>query len=152
MAPRILDSNRPDGSNQANGIDRDVAGAQRWAMILGLIALTIATFVAADIAVTAVIVVGLIIFGVAFAVNSSVHSYLILAYSNQDDVSADVGFYYSANAVGRFAGTLLSGLLYLWGGLPVALWGTAVFVGVTWILTLRLPAVDHATAGTSVKR
>jgi predicted MFS family arabinose efflux permease len=152
MAPRILASTRPDGSDQANGIDRDVAGAQRWAMILGLIALTIATFVAADIAVTAVIVGGLIIFGVAFAVNSSVHSYLILAYSNQDDVSADVGFYYSANAVGRFAGTLLSGLLYLWGGLPVALWGTAVFVGVTWILTLRLPAVDHATAGTSVKR
>jgi len=152
MAPRILDSTRPNGSDQANWIDCDVAGAQRWAMILGLIALAIATFVTADIAVTPAIVGGLIVFGVAFAVNSSVHSYLILAYSNQDDVSADVGFYYSANAVGRFVGTLLSGLLYLWGGLPVALWGTAVFVGVTWILTLRLPAVDHATAGTSVKR
>ncbi len=151
MAPRILGSTRPDGSDQANGVDRDVAGARRWAMILGLIALTIAALVTADIAVTAVIVGGLIIFGVAFAVNSSVHSYLILAYSNEDDVSIDVGFYYSANAVGRFVGTLLSGVLYLWGGLPVALWGAAAFVGVTWLLTLRLPAVDRAVAAAPPK-
>jgi len=88
---------------------------------------------------------------VAFAVNSSVHSYLILAYSNEDDVSIDVGFYYSANAVGRFVGTLLSGVLYLWGGLPVALWGAAAFVGVTWLLTLRLPAVDRAVAAAPPK-
>jgi hypothetical protein len=151
MAPRILGSTRPDGSDQAKGVDRNVAGARRWAMILGLIASAIAALVTADIAVTAVIVGGLIIFGVAFAVNSSVHSFLILAYSNEDDVAADVGFYYSANAVGRFVGTLLSGLLYLWGGLPVALWGAAAFVGVTWLLTLRLPPVDHAVTAASPK-
>ncbi len=65
-------------------------------------------------------------FGVVFAVNSSLHSYLILAYSEGDDVSLDVGFYYSANATGRLVGTLLSGVLYLWGGLDAALWGSAV--------------------------
>ncbi len=140
VAPRILGSARP-------GADRDVAGARRWALILGLIAAAIAALVAADVAVTLVVVGGLVVFGVAFAVNSSVHSYLILAYSDDDDVSIDVGFYYSANAVGRFVGTLLSGLLYLWGGLPVALWGAAAFVGISWLLTLRLPAVGYtATA------
>ena len=53
----------------------------------------------------------------------------------------DVGFYYSANAAGRLVGTLLSGVLYLWGGLSAALWGSALFVAVTWLLTLRLPAL-----------
>lgn len=115
------------------------SGARLWALILGVIAAAIAALVSADIAVTAAIVGGLVVFGVAFAVNSSLHSYLILAYSDDDDVSVDVGFYYSANAVGRLVGTLLSGLLYLWGGLPVALWGAAAFVGITWLLTLRLP-------------
>ena len=85
------------------------------------------------------VVGGLIVFGVVFAMNSSLHSFLILAYSDDDDVSLDVGFYYSANAAGRLVGTLLSGVLYLWGGLDAALWGSAVFVAITWLLTLRLP-------------
>jgi len=129
IAPRLI------------GAGGDVAGARRWALMLGMISAAMAALVALDVAVTAVIIVGLVGFGVAFAVNSSLHSYLILAYSDDDDVAADVGFYYSANAVGRLVGTLLSGLLYLWGGLPVALWGAAAFVGITWLLTLRLPAV-----------
>ena len=86
---------------------------------------------------------GLIVFGVVFAVNSSLHSYLILAYSDDDTVALDVGFYYSANAAGRLVGTLLSGVLYLWGGLPAALWGSAAFVVVTWLLTLRLPTIPE---------
>jgi predicted MFS family arabinose efflux permease len=84
------------------------------------------------------------VFGVVFALNSSLHSFLILAYADDDDVSLDVGFYYSANALGRLVGTLLSGLLYLWGGLTVALAGAAVFVAITWLLTLRLPAIPTA--------
>ena len=60
---------------------------------------------------------GLALFGFAFAVNSSVHSYLILAYAGSEKAAEDVGFYYAANALGRFIGTLLSGLLYQWGGL-----------------------------------
>ncbi|MEZ5343804.1 MAG: hypothetical protein R2706_20920 [Acidimicrobiales bacterium] len=97
--------------------------------------------VALDLAVTVGVVGGLIVFGVVFALNSSLHSYLILAYANDRDVSLDVGFYYSANAVGRLVGTLLSGALYLWGGLEAALWGSALSVVIAWLLTLRLPAV-----------
>ena len=58
--------------------------------------------------------VGLIAFGVIFAFNSAVHSYLILSYADDDRVAMNVGFYYMANASGRFAGTILSGLLYQW--------------------------------------
>ncbi len=83
-----------------------------------------------------------IVYGVVFAANSSLHSYLILAYADGDDVSTDVGFYYSANAAGRLVGTLLSGLLYLQGGIDAALWGSALFVAATWLLTLRLPTLD----------
>jgi hypothetical protein len=65
---------------------------------------------------------GLILFGVVFALNSSVHSYLVLAYSEADRVSLSVGFYYMANACGRLLGTLLSGLLYQRGGVAASLW------------------------------
>jgi predicted MFS family arabinose efflux permease len=106
----------------------------------------IAVSVAFEWGVTFAVVGGLILFGVVFAVNSSLHSYLILAYSDDDSVAMDVGFYYSANAAGRLVGTLLSGVLYLWDGLPAALWGSAVFVAITWALTLRLPPIPEAVA------
>jgi predicted MFS family arabinose efflux permease len=89
------------------------------------------------------IVGGLIVFGIAFAMNSSLHSYLVLAFSDDDSVALDVGFYYSANAAGRFVGTLLSGLLYLWGDLAAALWGSTIFVVITWICAQRLPPVPE---------
>ncbi len=95
------------------------------------------------VVVTIAVVGGLFAFGAVFALNSSLHSFLILAYADDDDVSLDVGFYYSANALGRLVGTFLSGLLYLWGGLTVALWGAAAFVCITWLLTLRLPSIKH---------
>ena len=134
ITPRLISVTSGTGTD-------DVAAAQQWALTLGVVAAAIAALVAADVAVTAVIIGGLVLFGVVFAVNSSLHSYLILAYSNDDQVATDVGFYYSANAVGRLVGTLLSGLLYLWGGLPMALWGAACFVAITWLLTRRLPAI-----------
>ena len=121
------------------GADLDeVKAAQLWALILGGVTVLIALAVGFDTAATFAVVAGLIVFGVVFAMNSSLHSYLILAYSDDDDVALDVGFYYSANAAGRLVGTLLSGVLYLWGGLDLALWGSATFVLVTWLLTLRL--------------
>jgi len=70
----------------------------------------------------------------------------VLAYSNDDGVALDVGFYYSANAAGRLFGTLLSGVLFLTGGLTIALVGCAVFVAITWLLTLRLPALPAHTS------
>ena len=132
FAPRVL---------TRNGALDEVRAAQRWALVLAAVAAAIAVAVALDIAVTVAVVGGLIVFGMVFALNSSLHSYLVLAYSDDDEVALDVGFYYSANAAGRLVGTLLSGVLYLWDGLVTALWGTAVFVLITWLLTLRLPPV-----------
>jgi len=117
----------------------EVSASRQWALILSFISAVIALLVAFDIAVHWTIVGGLVVFGVVFAMNSSLHSYLVLAFSQDDSVALDVGFYYSANAAGRFVGTLLSGLLYLWGDLVAALWGSAIFVVITWICTRRLP-------------
>ncbi len=130
-APKVLDSN---GTN----LGADVASARTWALVLGVVSVAIAIFATIDVAENIAILVGLIIFGVVFALNSSLHSYLILAYSQGDEVSTDVGFYYSANAAGRLVGTLLSGLLYLWGGIELALWGSTLFVLITWLLSQRL--------------
>ena len=109
FAPRLL--GRGGVPTSTRSTRRDVGARPRRRS--GAIALAVAV----DIATTAAVVGGLIVFGVVFAMNSSLHSYLILAYSHDDEVSLDVGFYYSANAAGRLVGTLLSGVLYLWGGL-----------------------------------
>ena len=87
------------------------------------------------------IVVGLAAFGVVFAMNSSIHSYLVLAYTDVESVSLNVGFYYMANAGGRLLGTLLSGWVYLAGGMAACLWCSAALVGLSWLSTLKLPPV-----------
>ena len=79
--------------------------------------------------------IGLGIFGFAFAVISSLHSYLILAYAGSKKAAEDVGFYYAANAGGRLFGIVLSGVLTQAGGLPACLWGSAVMLA---LLVLRL--------------
>lgn len=131
-APRLL-AGRGGRADEAQA-------ARLWALVLAGVSAAIATLVALDVEPAAVIVGGLLIFGVVFAVNSSLHSYLVLAYASDDEVALDVGFYYSANAAGRLVGTLLSGVLFLWGRLPAALWGSTAFVALTWLLTLRLPS------------
>jgi predicted MFS family arabinose efflux permease len=88
---------------------------------------------------------GLILFGAVFALNSSVHSYLVLAYSDADRVSQSVGFYYMANACGRLLGTLLSGVLYQQAGVAASLWGAVVLAGSAGIAAMFLPPVS-ATA------
>ena len=82
---------------------------------------------------TATLVAGLLLFGFVFAVNSSVHSYLILAFGSADRITRDVGFYYMANAAGRLMGTLLSGLSYQIGGLPLCLATAGVMAGASWL-------------------
>jgi MFS family permease len=89
-----------------------------------------------------VIVFGLIAFGIAFALNSAVHSYLILRYAAGDKVAMNVGFYYMANAGGRLAGTLLSGALYQWQGLDACLWASVILVLGAGALSLLLPRVE----------
>ena len=85
------------------------------------------------------LVVGLGVFGAIFAINSSVYSYLILAYSDGDEVAMNVGLYYMANAGGRLVGTLLSGTLYQLGGIEACLWGTVAFAVVTAGISTLLP-------------
>ncbi len=140
LAPQVLRRWTGEGGSAPAHPSGEVGAARTWALILVAISAAIAVAVAVgDRGVSTVAVVGgLIVFGLAFAVNSSLHSYLILAYSERE-VSLDVGFYYSANAIGRLVGTLLSGLLYLAGGFPAALWGSTAFVALTWLASLRLP-------------
>ena len=96
--------------------------------------------------------VGLGLFGIVFALNSAVHSYLVLAYSDADRVSLSVGFYYMANACGRLIGTLLSGVLYQQAGVAASLWGAVVLAGIAGTVALALPPVSGAGASwTSVK-
>jgi MFS family permease len=92
------------------------------------------------------VVVGLAVFGVVFAMNSSIHSYMILAYTEAEDVSLNVGFYYMANAAGRLVGTLLSGALFLLGGIQACLWASAVLVGLAALVSLRLPTPPRQLA------
>ncbi|HET9625073.1 MAG TPA: organoarsenical effux MFS transporter ArsJ [Kofleriaceae bacterium] len=87
----------------------------------------------------ALLVVGLGVFGVVFAINSAVHSYLILAYSDGDKVTMNVGFYYMANAGGRLAGTVLSGVMYAGTGLVGCLAASAAFALAAAVLAARLP-------------
>jgi len=84
-------------------------------------------------ALTATIVLGLLAFGAIFAVNSALHSYLILCFTDAQRVTMDVGFYYMANAAGRLVGTVLSGLTYQLGGLSLCLVTAAIMIGLSWI-------------------
>ena len=101
----------------ADGRSTEVWAAQAWIFVLALISAGIAAAVEAGAPAAPTLVLGLTVFGFVFAVNSSLHSYLILALSTRDQVALNVGFYYMANAAGRLAGTLLSGLAYQAAGL-----------------------------------
>ena len=85
------------------------------------------------------VVVGLAVFGVVFAMNSSIHSYMILAYTDAESVSLNVGFYYMANAAGRLIGTLLSGALFVVGGMQACLAASALLVAAAFLVSTRLP-------------
>jgi MFS family permease len=89
---------------------------------------------------TATLIGGLLVFGFVFAINSSVHSYLILAFGAAERITRDVGFYYMANAAGRLIGTLLSGLSYQIGGLALCLATAGTMAAASWIAARRLAA------------
>jgi predicted MFS family arabinose efflux permease len=123
-----------------DGLSAEVPAARLWSALLAVVPLALAGLVALEVPrLEWVVVAGLGLFGFAFAVNSSVHSYLVLAYAGSEKAAEDVGFYYAANALGRFLGTLLSGLLYQWGGLMAALLGSGLMLLACWLVTLRLP-------------
>lgn len=113
--------------------------AQFWAVVLLLIPAGIALALQQGWDAGTVLVVGLLVFGVVFALNSALHSYLILAYADHDKVALKVGFYYMANAGGRLVGTVLSGWSYQHYGLEGCLWLSAAFILAALLLSLRLP-------------
>jgi len=122
-----------------DGPDAGARAALFWGGLLVLVTVSIAAAVQFDFYPRVAILCGLAIFGIVFAVNSAVHSYLILAYTDSDQVALNVGFYYMANACGRLVGTLLSGVLYVMAGLSGCLWVSASFVFIAVALTLMLP-------------
>lgn len=119
-----------------------VALAPRYAGGLALVPALLAALVWIAVEpqpwLTAVLVMGLLVFGAIFAINSSLHSYLILAFTSQERVTMDVGFYYMANAAGRLLGTVLSGLSYQMGGLSLCLATAAVLLALSAMAALRL--------------
>ncbi len=123
----------------------EARAAQVWAFGLLLVPLLITAGLAANLSPRTVVLGGLAAFGVVFAVNSSLHSYLVLAYADGDKVAESVGFYYMANAAGRLLGTLLSGLLYQLGGLRLCLLSAAAFVLLSALAALGLPDARRAS-------
>ena len=118
----------------------------KWlAFLLALIPAAIAAGLYSNVWPQYVLILGLIIFGIIFAINSAVHSYLIVAWSAHDAVSMNVGFYYMANAGGRLTGTVLSGWIYQTLGLTGCLIASSLFVFLTWILSFRLHHANQAS-------
>ena len=145
FAPRILRRRSAEGDGEPTGNTAVVL-----AFALAAFPALIAIAVSAGFAPVPSVVVGLLFFGVIFAMNSAVHSYLILAYAEGDKVAMNVGFYYMANAGGRLMGTVLSGALYEWQGLSACLWVSAGFVLAAGMLTRLLPDVRSRRAATQM--
>lgn len=132
-------------TRSADGLSREIPAARLWGGLLMAVPVVLAIVMQApglwrpDI----ILVVGLAIFGLPFAVNSSLHSYLILAYAGSEKAAEDVGFYYAANAAGRLLGIVLSGLLYQLGGITMCLVGSAVMLAICWAVTFLLPVTSE---------
>jgi len=124
------------------GKDSTGKTALLWASYLTLIPVAIALALHFNFYIQASLIIGLLIFGGGFAINSSLHSYLIVSYAGNDGVSLDVGFYYMANAMGRLIGTLLSGWVYQEYGLESCLWISALFLLLTAIISTKLPVLN----------
>jgi hypothetical protein len=134
-APKLLAAK---GKPEAEIVAKAIAWAGYLVPIPFILALAVWAAGTPALWLSVLIVVGLLIFGYVFAVNSSVHSYLILAFSKADRVSQDVGFYYMANAAGRLLGTMLSGVSYQIGGLPLCLGSAGAMALLNWLAVRRL--------------
>jgi MFS family permease len=148
-APALLRRKSAEGTAHPDG--RTATGL---AFLLALLPAAIAAALWLEVTPVLAVVAGLILFGIIFALNSAVHSYLILAYTDHRKVAMNVGIYYMANACGRLAGTILSGLLYqaglhsgTTGGLIWCLLASTGFVLVAALLSLGLPGRDQGRTG-----
>ncbi|MFW7525991.1 organoarsenical effux MFS transporter ArsJ [Vibrio ostreicida] len=136
----------PNITGKAQGKVPDGKSALFWAGLLAVLTAGIAYGVQVGWAPQMVIIVGLLIFGAVFAINSSLHSYLIVSYAKGDGVSLDVGFYYMANAVGRLVGTVLSGWIFQMAGLAACLWVSCAFLVLATLISVKLPALNQTAA------
>jgi predicted MFS family arabinose efflux permease len=141
----FVQSLAPSITGKRKGRVPDGRTALHWAMPLIAVPALMALALNADWPAAAVLFGGLGVFGILFAVNSSLHSYLILNYAQEDGVSLDVGFYYMANAIGRLLGTVLSGWVYQSQGLAACLWVSASFLALTAFISRALPRHNNAS-------
>ena len=131
LAPRL--------SGQQQATKKDGQHLHQWAVILFIIPMLMAIALHYEFQISTTLWLGLAAFGVLFAINSSLHSYLIVSYANSNGVSLDVGFYYMANAAGRLLGTVLSGWLYQYYSFEICLWVSAGFILFSAIIAKALP-------------
>ena len=144
----VVQSLAPAITGRQRGHVPDGRTALTWASALAALPALMAIGLAAAWHVPVVLLGGLMMFGAVFAVNSSLHSYLIVSYAREDGVSLDVGFYYMSNAMGRLLGTVLSGWVFQGYGLATCLWVSCLFVALAAIISSALPR-HHAGAGLS---
>lgn len=133
LSPRLLKQSHAGQGPNGNS-------ARLWALILALFPASIAIALQQGWPADSVLIIGLILFGIVFAINSAIHSYLILAYSDHDKVAMNVGFYYMSNAGGRLVGTVLSGWAYQTQGLTGCLWWSFGFVMMAALISFMLPS------------
>lgn len=118
-----------------------------WAAVLALVPACIAIAMNQQAWLPVSLLAGLLVFGVLFAVNSALHSYLIVSYADEAGVSLDVGFYYMANAMGRLLGTVLSGWVFQVWGLVACLIISSVMIIISAVIALFLPMSGRTSAG-----
>ncbi len=138
LTPKMLGFNDP--AHSPNG-----SNATKFAFILLAAPVLMLVSQFFNLNLTIVVIGGLMAFALIFAINSAIHSYLILKYATNEDVSLDVGFYYMANAAGRLVGTLLSGVIYQTAGFLACIAGSAIMIGVCGIISAQLekPKTSH---------
>ena len=122
-----------------NGTLPDGHSALFWAILLAAVPALIALGLGSTFDPAVVLISGLMVFGVVFAINSAMHSYLIVSYARDDGVSLDVGFYYMANAMGRLLGTLLSGWVFQSAGLAACLGISCAMIVLAALISIKLP-------------
>lgn len=124
--------------------NRQASAAIFWLVILLTVTLALSALQSSALAAPLIIIVGLFVFGAIFAINSALHSYLIVSMADADQVSVDVGFYYMANASGRLIGTLISGWVYQNHGLTTCLWVSFLFLFLALLCSAPLPRLSKS--------
>ncbi|SIR10217.1 organoarsenical effux MFS transporter ArsJ [Solilutibacter tolerans] len=135
----IVQSFAPYLTGLRSGKLPDGRAAFGWAVVLAVVPAVMALLLAQGQSPQVVLITGLLLFGVLFAINSSLHSYLIVSYASEDGVSLDVGFYYMANALGRLVGTILSGWVFQSAGIGACLVISSIMVVVAALISVLLP-------------